>query len=313
MVDQRVRSKRWTPVHQGIYIDNIDDSHALWMARMAAHVHRGGAGSAVSHRAAAVLHGLDGDWAWPNRAEDLLVPSNSTFRTAPAIRTSDLGQADVITIDGLPVTTVARCLEDLGRFVPVDDVEVALESALRIADPRVPHLGSRALLEEVRERQERGPRRIGRNVLREVLARRPDGATPTGSYAETRAAQAFRLYGLELSRQPRIRMTGSRGGIRGEWFPDFADLRRGLVIEIDGAVAHGSPESIDRDSRRQNALSEVFTVLRFSALLVFRDPSAVGRTVAVRYASMKDRGPKWRNQFGEVTVEGDGCTVRSIR
>jgi hypothetical protein len=50
-------------------------------------------------------------------------------------RAKRLDPCDVTEVDGIPVTSVARTLCDLGAVVPQDAVEAALDSALRRGVP----------------------------------------------------------------------------------------------------------------------------------------------------------------------------------
>ena len=304
-VERDVRDRRLISVHRGIYVAPIvtpgDALADLWRSRLFAQLVRGGDGSAVSHRAAAIVHGFDGwtestalqngrtDSDWLRlRPEDITVPFGSTFRVPPAIRTRSLPPQDVVDVERLPVTTKARTLADLGRFLSVDDVELAMESALRI-DPRRPDQWDEPLLADLERRIADLPGgRTGLAVLRAVLARRPPGARPTGSPAETRAIQALRPVGLDwLTRQATIRFIDRRGAILRVAFPDLSDLERAFLLEIDGAGSHGTASALDRDLRRQNDLTDIFTVARWSASRVRAHPHAFAHEVASKHARLE--------------------------
>jgi hypothetical protein len=47
-----------------------------------------------------------------------------------------------------------------------------------------------------------------------------------------------------LLRQPEIQVLDLKGRIRHTFYPDFADLLRGLLIEIDGIAAHFGRKTI---------------------------------------------------------------------
>ena len=308
-VERDVRNRQLLSVHGGIYVvplvspadvlpDLLPD---LWRSRLFAHLVRGGNGSAVSHRAAAIVHGFDG-WTEPTalqngravsdwlreRPEDITVPFRSTFRVPPAIRTRSLPPQDVVDVGRLSVTSKARTLADLGRFLSVDDVELAMESSLRI-DPRRPDEWDELLLADLERRVADLPGgRTGLAVLRAVLARRPPGVRPTGSPAETRAIQALRPVGLDwLTRQAMIRFIDRRGTILRTAFPDLSDLERAFLVEIDGALAHGTAAALDRDLRRQNDLTDMFTVARWSASRVLGHPHAFAQEVAAKRARLE--------------------------
>lgn len=273
----------------------------------------GGPGSALSHRCAAYLHRFDGYLGLPiaERSEDLSVRRSSAFRTSPAIRVRRLDPTEVVAIGGFAVTSVSRTLADLGRFIAPDELELALESALRL-DPSRPDEWREPLLAELLTLVGTGGRgRTGLAALRTVLTRRPVGARPTGSPAETRAVQALRHVQLgNLVRQPTIRLLTSRGAIIRRSHPDVADLDRLFLIEIDGARAHGTSTALDRDLRRQNDLTDVFRVVRFSASRVLSSPGAFAEEVRGRWlrAAVEPR-TEWRTGEFIVRRTADGLDV----
>ena len=135
-IDGRLRSKQYEALHRGIYLVGRPGSpRDDWLARMAGHIARGGPGSAVSYRAAALLGGLEGIEGYP---EDLLVPHGSSFRAPPAIRTRSLLPEEIHVREGLATTKPERTLSDLAAVLPINSFEVAFESALRSEDPRRP-------------------------------------------------------------------------------------------------------------------------------------------------------------------------------
>jgi hypothetical protein len=89
-----------------------------------------GGGTVASHRSAALLHGFDGIRSAP---VEVTVPRGRY----PAIdgvvvhRATPFDPRDLTAVDGIAVTNVARTLCDLGAVVAQDEVERALDSALR--------------------------------------------------------------------------------------------------------------------------------------------------------------------------------------
>ena len=293
-VDREIRDRKLDRTHRGIYIDpRAGDGEAAyqWHLRMAAHLARGGPNSAVSHRAAAVLHQFDGWTDPPGSAtpEDLLVPFASGFHGRPAMRTRTLRPNEIMITGGLRVTTPGRTLADLGRLVGVDDMEIALESALRLPDEE-PRIWNRTLLAELEARATGvGGARTGIPTLRAVLLRRPFGARPTGSIAETCGVQALRSVGLELVRQPTVRMFDTSGLKRRTAYPDLAELDYGAFLEIDGLGWHSSQKALEADLSRQNDLNEVFDVFRYPAKTVLSTPRLFAKQVAQRLANAEPR------------------------
>lgn len=292
-------------VHRGRYLPTTgasDDEH--WRHRLAAHLDRGGPKSVISHRAAARLHALEG---FPARAEDISVPPTCGWKQSPAIRSNSLPDQEAVTVDGLRVTSVGRTLIDVGRFVVPDVLELAVEHALRGRNRRRPEEWNRALLTMLFATMEL--RRVPRS-LRIVLDRR-GMQNPTGSYAETLLAQGFRRTHVDgLFRQARIDVSG----VAKKWrfYPDFADLRRGLLIEVDGRAGHEGDDNVDRDDRRQNLLGEGFRILRFHARTVIANPDAVAMTVASVRASLPVRPAVFHSPGAVVETTPNGARL-SIR
>ena len=276
-----------------------------WLARLDANLRRAPAGSAISHRAAARLHGLEGFTTGP-RHEDISVPTNSGWRTRPAIRCGAVGDADVVFINGLRVTSVVATLADLGRIVGPDELEFAVEHALRGDDRRKPDVWNTDLLKDLQRRaSERNLPSL--RTLRVVLDRRGD-QRPCGSYAETLIAQAMRRRSISLTRQPTVVVYNGRQ--KRSYFPDFADLRRRILIEIDGAIGHAGDEKWERDDRRQNDLVRGFRVVRFHARKVLADPDAVADEIGRLLSVTPERADRWTSFGADVTIVGQSATVR---
>lgn len=312
-IERELRTGTIERIHPGIYVPTTVDDEFRWRQQMAANLARAGDGSALSHRCAAFLHRLDGfrDLEIARRSDDLSVRRSSTFRTSPAIRVRQLPPTELVLIRGLAVTSVLRTLADLGRFVDADEVEMALECALRI-DPRRPDQWNEQLLGELLALSETGGRgRTGLAVLRTVLRRRPPGARPTGSPAETRAVQALRPVGLGgLTRQPTIRIMTQGGTLVRKAFPDIGDLDRLFFIEIDGLGAHSTSTALDRDLRRQNDLTDIFRVVRFSASRVHTAPLLFAEEVLGRWQrAAPEPRTEWRTNGFVVRRSVDGLDV----
>ena len=281
----------------------LDLEHRTWMQRLAGHLHRGGATSAISHRAAGEMHGLEGV---VGRHDDISVALQCGWKTAPAIRAT-LETTDVVRVDGLRVTSIERTLADLGRFLAADQLEFAVEHALRGEDRRRPDIWNEALLTRLLAIPSTS-RRPGLSALRIVLVRRGT-QRPTGSYAETEAAQGLRKAGVVLVRQPTILIFSADGRLLHRFFPDFADLVRGLLVEINGRAGHIGDDNIDRDDRRLNELSRTFQILRFSARQVHRDPVGVARSIGRVQEAMALRTEHWSGGGATVRLTTDGAHV----
>ncbi len=257
-----------------------------WSQDLAVLLHRCGAGAAVSHRSAARLHRLDGEW---NDHLDVSIDAKGGVKSPSVIRTRTLPATQIVSIDGFRTTTVERTLVDLGRFITANELELALESALR-GDPRDPHAWNRDRL-EVLEKWAQTPRVIGHVVLRQVLRRRMNGAVPTASGAETLLLQVLRLIGLdhEVLRQPLVDVFAADGR-KISSYPDFLFWQIGLAIEVDGKAWHTGERNVARDNRRENVLGAGLRILRYTGADIRRDPAAIAKEIAIEHASMTRRG-----------------------
>lgn len=228
----------------------------LWLELLAA-----GPEALAWRRSAAQLWQLDGVAA-NGQDVDIAVPARRRPRRAVVTRLSSLAASHVCDLQGVPCTSAARTLADLGGAVTADRVERALESALRRRLVKLPEL--QAMSTSLRTPAAR--------VLRQVLARRRPGTPPTESDAETCFLQSVRSAGLpEPERQILVVLRGRRYRLDAGW----RSIR--LAAEVDGASTHG-PDRLTADLRRQNLIVlDGWMVLRFSAALVMNDPAAVAR------------------------------------
>lgn len=168
VTDMQLRTARakgiWLRPQRGVLVASA--APATWAQQcMIAVVASGGV---VSHRAAAMLHLLDGV---SEAAVAVTVSRRVQPRACPAIvhRSTPWMTADLTVVDGIPVTSIARTLVDLGAVVEDDVVEQALDDALRRG------VSLRWITETLARLDRPGP--SGSASLRRVLAR-PDRAGP---------------------------------------------------------------------------------------------------------------------------------------
>jgi hypothetical protein len=258
-VQHRAARGRLHRIHRGVYAVGHSKltGYGHWMAAVLAC----GPRAVLSHRSAASLWGLRPD---NRRKSDISLPSPSARpkQTIEVHRTVTLTRDDLTTADGIPCTNIARTLVDLGEVVPRRAVERALEQAdvLRLFD-----------LHEVERAIERaGPRR-GTGILLRVLESL-GGPTLT----ETGLEEAF----LALCREaalstPEVNawMTlpdGTPAKI------DFLWRAERLAVETDGGPFHRTPQSRERDARRDQLLRLLaFEPVRFTGRQVAREPGWV--------------------------------------
>jgi hypothetical protein len=258
-VQHRAARGRLHRIHRGVYAVGHPKltGHGHWMAAVLAC----GQNAALSHRSAAGLWGLRQD---NRRRSDVSLPSASARRkqAIEVHRSVTLTAEDITTVDGIPCTSVARTLVDLGDVAPRRAVERAVEQAevLQLFD-----------LREVERAIERaGPRR-GTGILLSVLEDL-DGPTLT----ETGLEEAFLVLCREAALptpEVNVWMTlpdGTPAKI------DFLWRAERLAVETDGGPFHRTRQSRERDARRDQLLRLMaFEPIRFTGRQVAREPAWV--------------------------------------
>lgn len=185
-----------------------------------------GEGAVLSHRPAAVTHGLRRGDTWP---VDVTSPTGRGRGVAGIrARRSPLATEDISAVDGIPVTSVARTLADLGH-----------------------EAGERDLRRMIREAQFLGVFDVGATVRANDrrpsarLSRVLDDLVPTESPLE----DLFRERILEPFAIPepvyQQRLPGAR--------PDFRWPRARLIVELDGGH-HANALTHQADIARDNVL-----------------------------------------------------------
>jgi predicted transcriptional regulator of viral defense system len=258
-VSRRVRSGRLHRIHQGVYAVGRPHltEHGHWMAATLAC----GPRAALSHRSAAGLHGIRRD----NRAStDVALPATSA-RPRPGIdvhRSSTLEPADITTVDGIPCTTVARTLVDLGDVVDRRAVERAVDQAevLRRFDGKAVH-----------EALARAGRRKGAGTLRAVL-KTFEEPTLTNKGLEERFLALCRKASLP---SPAVNAwIALDDGIA--YQADFLWRSHKLIAETDGRDVHMTAKAFEHDRLRDQRLTLAgFTVVRFTSRQIVYQPRQV--------------------------------------
>jgi very-short-patch-repair endonuclease len=223
---------------------------------------------AVTGRAAARLHNLDG--FSKTASIEIAIPSKRRV-SPPGIdirRTDLLPPGHRCTIDGIPTTAVERTLLEIAGRIPDEQVEIAIDSALRqrlTTNERV-----HSIVEEMA-----GKGRRGVVALRRLLSARSEW-TPTDSSLETKTLRVIRDGGLP---EPLIqRPLGADGRFIGR--VDLYYPLDKLVIEVDSYRYHSSRIAWQHDLTRQNSLMhEGLRVLRFTEDDIDRRPNYVVATI----------------------------------
>jgi hypothetical protein len=262
-VSRRAKAGRLHRVHRGVYAVGRPrlGRDGVWMAAVLAY----GPRAVLSHRSAAALHGIRPT----DRARiDVTVPGPSARPRAgiDVHRSLTLTEADITTVHGIPCTTVARTLVDLGDVVLVRAVEQAVDQAevLRLFDLRA--------TKEALERA--GPRR-GAGVLQTVLEGY-EGPTLTDRELEERFLALCRTASLP---SPAVNawITLADGV---NYKADFLWRSERLIAETDGRDVHTTRKAFEHDRLRDQRLTLAgYTVVRFTWRQVADDPGAVAEAL----------------------------------
>jgi Transcriptional regulator, AbiEi antitoxin/Protein of unknown function (DUF559) len=262
-VQHRAARGRLHRIHRGVYAVGRSKLtvRGHWMAAVLAC----GPRAALSHRSGAGVAGL---LQANGRRADVSLPSPSV-RPRPGIEVHSsvtLTAADITTVDGIPCTTVARTLVDLGDVVPRRAVEKAVEQA------EILQLFDLIAVEQAIERA--GPRR-GTGVLVSVLEEL-SGPTLTASELEEAFLALCRDAGLPTP-EVNVWMTlGDGSAIK----VDFLWRRERLVVETDGHPFHRTRQSRERDTRRDVLVRLAgFEPVRFTGRQVVFEKEWVTRTL----------------------------------
>jgi hypothetical protein len=221
-------------IRRGAYIEGgvPDDERAAHILRVRAAMEYLSDEAVVSHVSAAILHGLP-VWGLPLSAVDVTRGGRRRGGRCGShvhVRTATLDPAELVVVDGIPVTSVERTIVDVARSVPFTQAVVIADGAL--APPA--------------EGEQRRQADAGRSV--EILAamRRWPGAPSaqrvlafadgrSGSVGESRSRVALAAAGLppaELQWELHSH-TGAR------YLADFAWPSRRTIGEFDGQVKYG--------------------------------------------------------------------------
>ena len=273
-VSRRTRGGRLHRIHRGVYAVGYPKltGYGHWMAAVLA----GGPRAVLSHRSAAGLWGLRPD---NRRKSDISLPSPSA-RPKQAIevhRSVTLTADDVTTVEGIPCTTLARTLVDLGDVVDRRAVERAVEQAevLRLFDLRA--------IERAIERA--GPRR-GTGLLSSVLENL-NGPTLTESELEEAFLTLCRNAALPTPEVNAWMALPDGSAIK----VDFLWRKERLAVETDGHPFHRTRQSRERDTKRDQLLRLAgFEPVRFTGRQVALEKEWVTRTLLALACRADDAG-----------------------
>lgn len=257
-IDHRVAVGRLHRVHGGVYAVGHARMtlHGRWMAAVLA----SGEAALLSHLSAGALWQLVGA---DRTRTDVTTPCRNG-RSRPGIqlhRVRGLHPDERATVDGIPLTSVARTLLDLAEVVDEARLRRAFEAAeqLRLFD-----------LSAIRAARERNP---GRHGLRAINALLPS-LIPA---PETRS-ELERLF-VEVCREARLPAPVVNASVAGFEVDAVWPVQQ-LVVELDGYAFHGTRAAFERDRVRDAALQLAgYRVLRVTHRRLTDKPGVVAGTI----------------------------------
>lgn len=265
LITRRLEAGRWTRLAPGLYA--ITGTAPSWERSVSAAVLRVGGLAAASHRTAAHLHGLYGR---PQKIEVVTVATGKRGLPFVLHQCLDLVEAEIVSLDGIATTDVARTIVDIG-------VPAGLQVAQRVLDEAIRR--QMTTLHEVARRIHRYGRRGRRGIgpARELVIERLGWDDVTDSVLEDAFLRLAIRSGLPPpTPQRRLVTRQGRRFVR----VDF-DFGGHVVVELDSEKFHTDRDSFRLDRRRQNDLVQSgYVVLRFTWWDVMAAPEYVAATVA---------------------------------
>lgn len=242
--------------HRGVFVAN--GAPRTWRQRVMVAVRTGG--GLASHRCAGRLHRVDGCGDAP---VEIVVDRNGPRQIDGAVvhRATRLDAICPVVIDGIPTTTIARTLVDLGAVVDDDEVEKALDDVLRKG------YNLRWVTETLAASGRPGPTGVG--ALHRVLAR-PDRSGPLpDSTFERLMERVVTDAGLPAPRR-QVGVADDRGSfarVDAAW-PD-----RRVGLEADSELWHWGPRRGRVARLRHNRLVAAGWNMLYASWQDVEDPS----------------------------------------
>lgn len=268
MIRRRLDSGAWQRLASGVYAlpgHRPSFRRNLWVATLAA-----GERAVVSHWSAGAMHGLAG---FPPNRVTLTVPHGSYAQSAVGRVFQAVNPPAPVRIEGLPVTSVARTLVDIGTLVGPRRLRKSLHEALAAKSTRLEVVRKEFLVVS-------GPGRRGTEALRDTLAELESGFVPPRSALE--AALDAVIVRLPCDAPVREAPLPGREWLEARVGRLFRITPKPLIVEADGRRWHTRVEDFARDRRRDRAaLRHGFPTARYvwEELTQQPDEVAAGLTV----------------------------------
>ncbi len=268
MLRTRVSQGAWRRVRAGVYFVCGHEADAA-VPHLAAVLATHQEGVRASHRA--------GAWLWnltphPQKPEVTLVTDARVRLTDVRVHRTTTNLLPAETRKGVPVTTAAETLLDLGAVVPLSKVRDALDRGIanKVLTPM-------SALAELERRGRVGVR--GTASLRALL----DDAGLSGSHhpsvLEAKTRRLIQKAGLP---QPVCELIVGR---HGEYRLDFCWPELQLALEVDGWAYHSSAAFHGNKSRKNTLVVEGYVILEYTWRHITKTPTTVMREITAAYAA----------------------------
>ena len=267
-IRRRLRLGRLHRLHAGVYL--VGHRAIRRGTREMAAVLACGPAAVVSHRSAAALWHL---LPYPAKSTPVSVTvAGGDRRPRSGIdvhRVTQLDKRDRRTLHGIPLTSPARTIVDLGATLRTRELERVVAESLR---------GRLVAEQDLDEALERNRGRAGIAALRRLLGRE-GGPKFTRSGAEDRMLSLVRNAGLP---EPEVNVC-----LDG-WEPDFLWREQRAIVEVDSWRYHSDRFAFQSDRDKSNDLQlDGYRVLRITwydlvnrpALVVSRIRRALSQTI----------------------------------
>ena len=256
-VSHRAAAGRLHRIHHGVYAVGhvLLTRHGRWMAAVLAC----GPGSGLCDDDAAALWGIRRSDA---ARIDVVVPTpGGRSRPGLTIHRRSLLAGELVTEDGIPVTSPARTLLDLAATLKTDALRRALDRTEILELTDYPTLDAIARAH---------PNHRGAGLLRAALATYLAG-TMTRSDLEDLFLSICRRHGL-----PRPRVNHDLAGTE----VDFLFVEERVIVEIDSWRYHKARRAFDQDRARDALhLTLGYRTIRFTDRQLDSDPTGVAATL----------------------------------
>jgi hypothetical protein len=251
-LDARVRRGQLVREHPSVF--TVGGTPQTWERQVMAAVLSVGDPAAASHRTAAELWGLT---TRRGASIEVVTLRWDRVRRPPFTvhESGDLAENDIVVVDGIPVTTAARTVVDLGANSPKWLVASCLDTGLRKGLLTVGQVYR--FIDRVAKRGRRG---VG--VIRPMIAERESWDGVTESALEDLFRRVVVGAGLRMPEAQYVLEDGNGGFVCRS---DFAYPDRRALIELDSEGFHMDRETFRADRIKQNrALSLGWKTYRFT-------------------------------------------------